>query len=233
MLKICNAVLEEEIERMAAYGLIGLTAKYSNIPTDVVATITSGQLYESKWSLSKAIWTADKKQHQKIYDIIAKGISKNASLEDIAKALEGYVSPDRRKTWEMARFYAGRKGKIDYNAMRLVKTMNNHAFNESFQRATEHDPFVEGYKWNNGHGINVCPICEQLASDDWYGLGAGVYPKGDVPLDHPNGQCYITIEQTMSAEDVANAIGDWYNGVGDAELNKKLDLFAQDFGYNK
>lgn len=234
ILKISQAVIDEAIMKFniaGGLGVAGLSSKFCHIPTDIVATITSGQLYDSKWSLSSAIWSADKKQHQIIYDTVAKGIAKNASLEEIAKALGDYVSPDRRRVWDMARFYPGNRRKIDYNAMRLVKTINNHAYMESFQRATEHDPFVEAYQWNNGHGPNVCPICEQIAADDMYGLGPGVFPKGDVPLDHPNGQCFITGIQTKSPEEVANAIADWYNGIGDEDLNAELDEFAKDFGY--
>jgi hypothetical protein len=94
---------------------------------------------------------------------------------------------------------------------------------------TEKNPFVEAYQWNNGTA-NTCPLCIDLATQDRFGLGNGVFPKNEVPLDHPNGFCYITSIMS-SRDDVDKALIDWINGTGDVGMNQQLDEFARDMGF--
>lgn len=231
MTQTAEAVLEEEVRRAKELGFAGITGKYSNIPTDVVETIISGQLYQSDWSLSSAIWGTNQKIHQDIQSIVARGIAQNKGVYEVAKDLETYVNPIARKTYRWARDYPGSNKVIDYNASRLARTMMSHAYQEAFERSTEKDPWVEAYKWNTGHNLRVCPLCMERAENDEYGLGAGVYPKNEVPLDHPNGQCFLTIVQTKNANDVANDLANWYNDKGDKQMNNLIDEFAYSLGY--
>ena len=152
-------------------------------------------------------------------------------MYEVAKDLEAYVNPSARKTYRWARDYPGSTKVIDYNASRLARTMMSHAYQEAFERSTEKDPWVDAYKWNTSANHRVCPLCIGRAENDEYGLGEGVYPKGEVPLDHPNGQCFLTIVQTKSTNDIVNDIANWYNGTGDPKMNSKIDEFAQSLGY--
>ena len=231
MTKTAEAVLEEEIRRAKELGFAGITGKYSNIPTDVVETIISGQLYQGNWSLSSAIWGTNKKIQQDCQNIVARGIAANKGVYEVAKDLEAYVNPSARKTYRWARDYPGSTKVIDYNASRLARTMMSHAYQEAFERSTEKDPWVEAYQWNTGHNNRVCQLCIEREENDSYGLGPGVYPKGEVPLDHPNGQCFLTIVQTKSTNDVVNDLANWYNGVGDRNMNDAIDQFAYSLGY--
>ena len=231
MTKTAEAVLEEEIRRAKELGFAGITGKYSNIPTDVVETIISGQLYQGNWSLSSAIWGTNKKIQQDCQNIVARGIAANKGVYEVAKDLEAYVNPSARKTYRWARDYPGSTKVIDYNASRLARTMMSHAYQEAFERSTEKDPWVEAYQWNTGHNNRVCQLCIEREENDSYGLGPGVYPKGEVPLDHPNGQCFLTIVQTKNTNDVVNDLANWYNGVGDQNMNEKINDFAYSLGY--
>ena len=231
MTKTAEAVLEEEIRRAKELGFAGITGKYSNIPTDVVETIISGQLYQGDWSLSSAIWGTNKKIQQDCQNIVARGIAQNKGVYEVAKDLEAYVNPSARKTYRWARDYPGSTKVIDYNASRLARTMMSHAYQEAFERSTAKDPWVEAYQWNTGHNNRVCQLCIEREENDSYGLGPGVYPKGEVPLDHPNGQCFLTIVQTKNTNDVVNDLANWYNGVGDQNMNEKINDFAYSLGY--
>lgn len=231
MTQTAEAVLEEEIRRAKELGFTGITGKYSNIPTDVVETIISGQLYQGDWSLSSAIWGTNKKIQQDCQNIVARGIAQNKGVYEVAKDLEAYVNPSARKTYRWARDYPGSTKVIDYNASRLARTMMSHAYQEAFERSTEKDPWVEAYKWNTGHNNRVCQLCIEREENDSYGLGPGIYPKGEVPLDHPNGQCFLTIVQTKNTNDVVNDLANWYNGVGDQNMNEKINDFAYSLGY--
>ena len=70
-----------------------------------------------------------------------------------------------------------------------------------------------------------------MSAENKFGLGPGIYPKDNVPLDHPNGQCFLTIVQNKSSAQVANDIANWYNGTGDQQMNAQIDKFAQSLGY--
>ena len=231
MEQVAQAVVDNEVDRAVGYGLLGISGKFSNIPTDVVETIVSGQLYQSDWTLSKAIWGMNEKVHKDCQNIVAMGIAANKSVYDVAKALERYVDPSAKKDYKWSKDYPGSNKVVDYNASRLARTMMSHAYQESFERATEHDPFIKGYKWNTGHNTRVCHYCMAMSTEDKFGLGQGIYPKDKVPLDHPNGQCFLTIVQNKSSEQVADDIANWYKGTGDAEMNAKIDKFAESLGY--
>ena len=231
MTKTAEAVLEEEVRRAKELGFAGITGKYSNIPTDVVETIISGQLYQGNWSLSSAIWGTNEKIKRDCQNIVARGIAQNKGVYEVAKDLEAYVNPSARKTYRWARDYPGSTKVIDYNASRLARTMMSHAYQEAFERSTEKDPWVEAYKWNTGHNTRVCPYCMAMSTEDKFGLGQGIYPKDKVPLDHPNGQCFLTIVQTKNTNDIVNDLANWYNGVGDKNMNDAIDQFAYSLGY--
>ena len=73
-------------------------------------------------------------------------------------------------------------------------------------------PFVIGYKWltSNFHG-SVCEICRERAETNHHGLGIGIFPKDDLPLDHPNGMCTFEAVMQKSLNEVGDKIAEWYN----------------------
>lgn len=119
-------------------------------------------------------------------------------------------------------------GRVDYNALRLSRTMTSHAYQQSFERVNRNDPFVIGYKWltSNFHS-RICPLCLERAETDQYGLGVGVFPKDELPLDHPNGMCTFEAVMPDSMEEIAERIARWYESpVG---TYPEIDNYAMDF----
>ena len=207
---------------------IGLSTAYSFVPADVVQAITMGKIYDGDWTLSKAIWANTKKAQQDIHDIIAKGVLENKSSYDIAKDLEKYVNPSAAKPWDWGKIYPGVRKKVDYNAQRLARTLVSHAYQQSFVRTTKHNPFFEGYKWLTANNHRVCPICQGYAEDIHVnGLPAGVFAKDDLPLDHPNGQCTLSVYTEHSTDDIVDSLLDWAHG----KSNPDLDNFARSLGF--
>lgn len=193
---------------------------YQNVPAAIVERVASGQLYEGNWSLSKAIWADVRSKQDDINKIIAKGIALNKSSYDIAKDLEAYVNPDAKKPWNWGIVYPGSSKKIDYNAQRLARTAVSHAYQQAFNECVAPNPFVEAVQWNNAHSGRVCPLCQELAETDQYGLGEGIFPKGEEPLDHPNGMCYLTAVMVKSLDEVATDIRSWMLGGSNPELDE-------------
>lgn len=194
----------------------------ATIRTDVVNRIATGQVYGGNWSLSSAIWGNDKRTMNEINKIIAKGVAEGWSTFKIAKQLERYVNPDKLNLTTMP----GVSTKVDYNAQRLARTLVQHAYEESFVAATLYNPFIDGYRWVTSGGHNVCPLCIERATTDQYGLGEGIFPKDQLPLDHPNGQCTFEPVFSMSEAEMAETVEDWYMGKCDPGMDRKLIDFA-------
>lgn len=212
---------------------------FQYVPDQIIRNIINGNIYQDGWSLSKAIWGYNQKTHKDLQKIISIGTSQGKSAYEIAKDLEFYVQPSASKpskiiySWRKDK--AGNKikdqfyfGKVDYNAQRLARTMITHAYQQSFETVNRNDPFVIGYKWltSNFHG-RVCEICRERETTDQFGLGEGVFPKDQLPLDHPNGMCTFEAVIPDSMTDIAHKIGMWYQSpVG---TYPEIDLYALDF----
>lgn len=229
MIKVSRSVVKENKEILTKMGFdLKNSIAFSNVPDDIVREITSGKLYKGRWNLSSAIWGNSKKTLKDIDFIIAKGIAENRNVYDIAKDLESYVDPAVAKQWAWSKVYPGTNKKIDYNAQRMARTMISHSYEESFVRVTKNNPFFESYRWLISNSDRVCPICIGRAEDDNYGLGAGLYPKDALPLDHPNGMCTFETVRTKSYDEIVDDLVNWANGTGSKKLNDSISSFAEE-----
>lgn len=226
MLKTSEAVVADMVAYNRSLG-ITLQGLYSHVPTDVVASIVSGQVYDGNWTLSRALWRDVNKHQSDIERIIAQGVAQNQSVYDIAKALEKYVDPAARKDWSWGKVYPGSSRVVDYNAQRLARTMVSHSYQQSFVRTTQKNPFFIGYRWLTANSGHVCPLCIERSEADEYGLGEGVFPKDELPLDHPNGECTFEAVTEMDTDEMIDALVNWAHG----EENEELDEYARDLGF--
>lgn len=227
MLAMSNVVVEDNRKMLRKMGM-DLQQAYLYVPQDIVSEIVTGKLYEGRWSLSSTIWSDSKRTLQDINSIVAKGVAENKSAYEIAKDLEQYVQPSARRPWEWAKVYPNVKKIIDYNAQRLARTMVSHAYEESFVRVTKNNPFIDAYRWLISNSDRVCPVCIARSEDDQYGLGAGIYPKDQLPLDHPNGMCTFESVRTKDYDQIADVLADWVQGQGSKKMNQQIDTFAYD-----
>ena len=225
---VAQAVVRDNsqlLKQMGFSDVLSSTA-FLHVPKDVVNEIITGKLYEGRWNLSRAIWNDNALKSKELETIVAKGVTLQKSTYDIAKDLEKYVNPRAQKPWDWGKVYPGVRKVIDYNAQRLARTMVSHAYQESFVRTTKANPFIEAYKWLISNSDRVCPLCIERSTTDSYNLGAGVYPKDQLPLDHPNGMCTFSIVMVKSYTEIADDLANWVQGTGNKELNKALDKFA-------
>lgn len=220
--EICDSVFSENAKIWKKYGLQIDTA-FDTVSADIVERIISGKIYQSKWSLSTAIWGSNKANLKKINNIVAKGLASGKSAYEVAKDLEKYVKPSASRRSKVIKYKDKNGvereyyfGDVDYNAQRLARTMLTHAYHQSVQRANDKNPFVTGYLWN-ASGNRPCEICQSR--------DGRIYPKGNVPLDHPNGMCDIEPVIEKSDDDIINDILDWYNSP--ENTNPDMDEFAK------
>ncbi len=211
MTKEADSVVSDSLDFLKQVGM-PIQGAFSHVPSEVVKSVITGQLYEGSWSLSKATWNTTAKTKKDINTIITEGIAQNKGAYDIAKDLEKYVNPSAKKDWNWSKVYPGTAKKVDYNAQRLARTMVSHAYQQAFVRTTQNNPFVTKYRWESSNSSRVCEIC---ASRD------GVeYSKDDLPLDHPNGMCTFIAVIPDSMTDIADRIADWVEGKPDPAMDK-------------
>lgn len=212
--KVADTVCADNVAFLRSVGM-PIQGAFSQVPANVVESIVTGQVYEGRWTLSKALYGNTRKAQQDIRSIIAKGVAENKSAYDIAKDLEKYVDPKAKKDWDWSKVYPGTNKKVDYNAQRLARTMVSHAYQQAFVQTTKKNPFVTKYKWETSGQERVCEICAARNGVE--------YAKTDLPLDHPNGMCTFIAVIEDSMTDIADRIADWALGGSD----KELDVWAR------
>lgn len=211
MFSVVSSVIDCNSEFLIKVGM-PVEGAFSHISRDIVESVVTGKIYKGDWSLSNALWNTTKKSRKDIQSIIAEGIIQNKSAYDIGKELEKYVNPLAKKPWDWGKVYPGVSRVIDYNAQRLARTMVSHAYQQSFVKTTQPNPFVTKYKWISSNSARVCELC---ASRDGV-----LFDKNDLPLDHPNGMCTFVAVIPDSMVDIADRIADWAQGSSDPELDK-------------
>lgn len=227
---VSDAVVRDNVEWLKSLGFsgAGLNAAFSSVPDSIVRMLVTGQIYEGGWNLSSRIWGSNEKTLSDCYKIVAKGMAENTPIYNIAKELEKYVSPQTAKSWnpilktrntktgqwEYKRIY---RGKVDYNAQRLARTLVQHGYQQSFIAVTEKNPFVLKYQWS-ANGSRVCPICQDRDGQ--------IFEKGDLPMDHPNGMCTMI---PIIDDNVIDKLADWFNSPDGTYPD--IDEFAKGFGY--
>lgn len=208
------------LESLGFTNLDKISAAFTSVPDQQVRRLITGQVYQSGWSLSKAIWSDNEKALKDIYGIVASGLAQNRPIYEIAKNLESYVNPNRKLNWNLVmedgrRIY---KKSVDYNAQRLARTLVQHSYQSSFVAVTKDNPLITSYRWI-ANGSRVCPLCMDM--------DGRIFEKDDLPLDHPNGMC--TMEPVID-DNYLDRLANWVTNPEGSD--PELDEFAKNFGYN-
>lgn len=211
MQNTAQAVVTDNEKWLKKAGL-KIEGAYSYVPQDIVALLSTGQVYGDGWTLSGAIWGHNAKTLSDIDKVVAAGVAGNKSAYEIAKDLEKYVNPNAKKDWDWSKVYPGTSKKVDYNAQRLARTMVSHAYQQSLLATTKYNPFVAGYRWRSAHTHRTCELCNERDGQ--------VYTADTLPMDHPNGLCTYLAELSSDLTDIGERLGDWAKGADDPELDK-------------
>lgn len=230
MYLVSDAVVKDNINWLKQFGFSedGLNAAFNYVPDEVIRNLVTGQIYQGGWNLSARIWSDNAEVLKDTYQIVAKGLAENQTIQEIAKNLEAYVNPDKRLPWnpilamrntktgeiEYKRIY---KGQVDYNAQRLARTLVQHSYQQSFIAVTQKNPFILDYIWHS-NGSRVCELCNSRDGKH--------FKKDELPMDHPNGMC--TMEPNV-ADDMVDQLADWFNSP--EGTYPEIDEFASNFGY--
>lgn len=196
------------------------TSMFSQVPKGIIENIVSGNLYKDKKTLSQRIWNHSNEFENDIQYTINQAILEKKSAVELAKDLERYVRDPAKRGSDWGRCYPNlRSKKVDYNAMRLARTSINHAYQTASIKSSSMNPFVEGIEWWSAqiHG-RTCELCFERHGQ--------IFPKDDVPLDHPSGLCTMLPYIPKNLDTVADELKSWIDG-GD---NPALDDWYKDYG---
>ena len=218
-----NDVVDAMYANLADLGVNSklLRASFASIPTNIVENLASGAIYggQLNWNLSKAIWGDSSQTLSQMYKIVAGGIAQNKSIYEIANELSKYVNPNAAKQWNLktkdgVRIYPK---KVDYAAQRLARTLSQHAYQQTIVQTTLKNPMVLGIRWR-ANGSRVCEVCKARDGQ--------VFPKDQLPLDHPNGMCVMEPIYLADSDDM---IAKWVNSP--AGTYPSMDNWAKELGY--
>lgn len=221
MFLIADEMVKRNVDWLAEFGFpkSGLNAAFSYVPTSVVNSLVTGQVYgkPGSWSLSSAIWSSNQKVQSTAYKIVAQGIAQQMPIADIAKSLAAYVDPSKKLLWQGPQGMKIYGKSVDYASQRLARTLVQHTYQQSFVALTKKNPFVIEYIWI-ANGSRVCPICSDR--------DGAHFTKENLPLDHPNGMC--TMEPDIDPK-MVDKLADWVNS--EDGTYPEIDEFAKSLGY--
>src|SRR5690606_21214459 len=122
------------------------------------------------------------------------GLGGRAIAERMQRALLGQAGPEIAA--ESARRVAEgmRPINLRYLTERIAISSINGAHHEAHREAAIRSPVVKALQWrtNSWRGETTYDVCDELALQDLYGLGPGVYPVGKAPdKPHPFCKCFV------------------------------------------
>jgi hypothetical protein len=119
--------------------------------------------------------------------------------------------------------------KSRYAAERIARTEAARAWADGFFAEALADKDVSAFRWRLSSRHPVFDVCDLYAKSDMFGLGAGVFPKAQVPPlpAHPHCLCRLSKvygEGGEGAENIREAGDKWLQKLTDAERIKVLGV---------
>ena len=114
---------------------------------------------------------------------------------------------------EAARFIdPSTPGGVRYAAMRLARSEINNAYHAQAVADANEKPWVNAMRWHLSSSHPKADVCNEYAQEDKYNMGAGVFPKKEVPRKpHPHCYCYVTPEVEDEDDFLDNLLGGGYD----------------------
>lgn len=186
---------------------MSIDKKFSLAKDMAIRNIITGGVYNKGYTLSQRLWDIENYTMKDIYSIVAQGIAKNMSINDIAKLLQKYLRPDSASPSGV------HNRQVDYRARRLARTLIQHAYQQVLVALTKDNPFVQGYMWH-ADGYHACELCESR--------DGRVFSAEELPLDHPNGMC--SMEPIIDKYEMVKVLSDL---MADGQIPDGFESFFQ------
>ena len=204
------------------------------VSKDIVTQMIQGQVYKDGKGLDSRLWSSVNVAGQKIEDAItsclARGIGSAEASKIIAQfANTGHHTWDRKKIREkLGDGYASKYGTggLDYEALRLMRTTTTHMAQLSAINSHKVNPYSNYVIYHIGHaGARTCSLCRDRDGKK--------YKLEQVPLDHPNGLCWLEPFMSLDGKnpatlaDLMDDMNDYYDGKPNSGL---MDKWTKQYG---
>lgn len=197
----------------------------------IVQQMIEGKVYHDGKGLDKRIWDSSKMSGTKMRDAINSCIAQGMGAAEMSQnlkefAMGGHHTWSRNKIREKlgdgyARKYGS--GGLDYEALRLARTTLTHQAQISVINSSKINPYLQFVKWHSNHQAGR--TCQQCIDRD-----GQLFKIDEVPLDHPNGMCWIqpvySIDGKTEAtpEQIAKDMKAWAEG---SKNSKRMDTIPE------
>ena len=195
----------------------------------VINQMIQGNIYHDGKGLSDRIWDTAKTSGNKISIAINSCIAQGMGAAEMSQnlkefAMGGHHTWSRNKIREKlgpgyARKYGS--GGLDYEALRLARTTLTHQAQISVINSSKINPYLQFVKWHSDHQAGR--TCQQCIDRN-----GQLFKIDEVPLDHPNGMCWIqpvySIDGKTEAtpEEIAKDMKAWAEGSKNSKLMDKI-----------
>lgn len=184
------------LERVGAPKLAkSLNDRAIKYPTLVADRFLTRQSPYDKKSFNNRIVTMKRASDQMVKKMVAIGIKKGLSVNDVARSIQHYVDPTSQAG---RRFTAGNginykavpldrrlpKMAIRYNAVRLARTEIMQTYRDSAGEFYDDQPYNKGFRWVLSNSHRVKDVCDEYAKRTYR-------RREDVPLGHPQDMCDV------------------------------------------
>ena len=218
---IINAFLDTDDKKFMAQ--VNKLVDITNRKT--IQQMIQGNIYNDSKGLSKRLWSITNRSGDKlstaINSCIAQGMGAAEMTQNLKEfAMGGHHTWSRNKIREKlgdgyARKYGS--GGLDYEALRLARTTLTHQAQISVINSSKVNPYMDAVIWHSDHQAGR--TCQQCIDRD----GTKYYlNKGSVPLDHPNGMCWLEPAYSMTPEEMAKDMKAWAAGEKNSGLMDKI-----------
>lgn len=154
----------------------------------IVSAVALGRVYDTNWSLHKALVAYPREIQKLVEKIIKDGIDDHKSASEIVGEITDVLNPSSS---EQERTYRGHgmihTGRIDATVQKIAKTTLVHDYQRAVVEVAKEVRQPQVYiRWISALAPNTCELCAERHMH--------LFDVNDVPLEHPNGQCELEIE---------------------------------------
>lgn len=211
--------LEEQFKNDESYKKLkeAVDKKVDITNEKVINIIKSGKLYEADKNgnfvdLDNRLWNAANASGKKLQDAIVSCFAQGMSPADMARVLKEFAK-EGHKTWSSKKIreklgpgYArSHSGGLDYPALRLARTVHTHTNQLRVIHSKDTNPYMNMIKYHSAHIANrTCSMCEERDGK--------IFTPNKVPLDHPNGLCWLEPVFSLTDDEIADDLAKWIRG---------------------
>lgn len=217
-------LLEENLENQTKLieGKHKLQAIVNITNRQLVEQIVKGEIYYNGRGLDELLWDVTKCAGNKLNLAITSCIAQGMGAAEMSQNLKEFANGGHH-TWSRNKIreklgpgYARKySGGLDYEALRLARTTLTHQAQLATLSNSKINPYMDAVIWHSDHQAGrTCQLC--LDRD------GTKFKLDNVPLDHPNGMCWLEPAYSMTPEEMAKDMKAWGKGEPNSGLMDKI-----------